>query len=549
MMGSAERPQEAINNFTSARRKAAIQSVLARLSGDSRELLSYDEVRQKLHAVESSISKLEVIPLTSIIGSVGRYNDFNRMFQPLKNSTQSRWIGVKTAIDSMKGVPPIEVYRIGEAYFVKDGNHRVSVARELGFDSIEAYVTDVHTTVEITPDLNLDELIIKSEQAQYLEKTRLHLQRPETDFTVTVPGKYKLLLEHIDMHKYFMGLDEKRNISYQEAVTHWHDEVYLAVLKLIKERGLFQDFPERSKTDLYLWMADHRAQLNHKLGWDLDTSAITRFVSEEKRPKSRLQTLQSQNPSNYLVDDILVAISGTDLGWQALEQAIVIAAKEQIRIYAVHAVASKAYLESDSVKTIKEKFNWRVAEAGVNAQLAFEVGSPVDVVSKRARYADIVIANLAHPPTSGLGLSAGFQPFIRRTPRSVLAVPGVISPLTKAIVAYDGSSKAEIALFATAVVATRWQIPVTVVSINEFGRDAEKLLAKARSYLETFDIKATYLATEGVVAKTLLEVVEQEKADLLLVGGYEYSSLLEPILGGVLDEVLRQSKVPMFICQ
>ncbi|MCA9838511.1 MAG: universal stress protein [Trueperaceae bacterium] len=544
----SELNNSALHDFHSARRKAELQSLMARLSGRPSELLSYDEVRKRLRAIEDNTQKLEVIPLDAIIGSVGRYSDFNRLFQPLNNSAAARWTGVNRAITGLRGVPPIEVYRIGETYFVKDGNHRVSVARQLGFKNIEAYVTEVHSPVPIGPDLDFDDLILKAEQAEFLEKTQLHRLRPESDLSVTVPGQYEVLLEHIAVHQYFMGLDLKRDVAYEEAVTHWYDEVYLPVIKMIEARAIAEDFPGRTATDLYIWLANYRIQLNRELGWDLEASTIAQHTTDS-RGKSRTQLAKELDPRSYPIDDLVVAISGTDVGWNALEQAMIMAKKEKVNLYAVHALKDATSLNSDEVLKLKREFQQRLAEKGLKGQLAIEIGQPLEVVAERAKWGDVIIANLAHPPGVSFRLKNAFQAFVRRVPKPILAVPGVTSPLNKAMLAYNASPKADIALFAAAALASRWGIRLVVVSVQEFGKEASRLLDRAKEYLEAYGIEASFVATEGKVVPAILELLEAEQADLLLVGGYEYSTLFEPILGGVLDEILRRIQVPMLICQ
>ncbi|MCZ7600047.1 MAG: hypothetical protein M5U09_23090 [Gammaproteobacteria bacterium] len=118
---------------------------------------------------------------------------------------RGRWVGVKLAMTGLEGVPPIEVYRLGDAYFVKDGNHRVSVARQLGSKYIQAYVTPVHVRVPFGPDVDRDGLIIASELAAFLEETHLDELRPVADLRVTVPGQYPTLLEHIRVHRLLHG--------------------------------------------------------------------------------------------------------------------------------------------------------------------------------------------------------------------------------------------------------------------------------------------------------------------------------------------------------
>jgi len=237
-----------VEDFRRARRRAGLQSVLAQLTGQSVELLAYDDVRRKLHGVESATVRRQEVPLDAIVGSVGRHRDYDRTFSPLRDSDLERWVKVKQAVTGLGGVPPIEVYKLGDAYFVKDGNHRVSVARQLGAKTIDAYVTEVDTDVPFGPGDTPDDLIIKTEYADFLERTRLHKLRPGADLRVTVPGRYETLLEHITVHRYFMGLDERREVGFEEAVAHWYDTVYLPVVALLREHGLLQDFPGRGAT-------------------------------------------------------------------------------------------------------------------------------------------------------------------------------------------------------------------------------------------------------------------------------------------------------------
>src|SRR5574342_534933 len=139
--------QSALQDFNDARLKASLQEALARLTGKSNELLSYEEVARKLKLRSRADRGILEIPLNAIIGSVGRYTDFTRTFLPLRPEDQQRWARVKAAVDDPVGVgmPPIEVYKVGDAYFVLDGNHRVSIARQYGNASIEAHVIEVAT--------------------------------------------------------------------------------------------------------------------------------------------------------------------------------------------------------------------------------------------------------------------------------------------------------------------------------------------------------------------------------------------------------------------
>jgi len=125
------------------------------------------------------------------------------------------------------------------------------------------------TDIPLTPDIQPDDLIIKAEYADFIEETSLPSLRPNVDLSVTVPGQYGKLKEYIKVHRYFMGLDQQRDISYPEAVSHWYDTAYLPLVDAIRERGLLRWFPGRTETDLYLWVSEHRAALENELGWTI----------------------------------------------------------------------------------------------------------------------------------------------------------------------------------------------------------------------------------------------------------------------------------------
>jgi hypothetical protein len=263
----------AVQDFLNARRRAGIEAITARLTGKSVDLFSYEDVRHKLKARSSIARGLQDIPLDAIVGSVGRYTDFTRSFLPRRDSDQQRWARVKAKVMGMGGLPPIEVYQIGEAYFVRDGNHRVSVARQLDAPTIQAYVTEMRIKVPFSPDDQPDDLILKAEYADFLEHTRLDKLRPEADLSVTVPGGHRILAEHIGVHRYFMGREQEREIPYEEAVAHWYDAVYLPVVQVIQDQGILRDFPDRTETDVYLWVSRRRAALEERLGWEVRPEA------------------------------------------------------------------------------------------------------------------------------------------------------------------------------------------------------------------------------------------------------------------------------------
>ncbi len=242
--------------FVQARVRALREDWLNRLTGKPADLLPYEAVAAVLRSYQHrQLTEVRTIPLDKIVGSVGRYKDFNRRFLPRQRSLAYRWARVEQAMDSSLGVPPIEVYQIGDVYFVLDGNHRVSVARANGFDTIDAYVTIVPVAADIEAGDSLDEAINKAECAHFLAQTRLAEHCKELDIEFTKPGGYPKLLEHIYTHRYFMGLDapqEGARITFPAAAADWYTNVYLPIVAAIRRYELERRFPDQTPADLYV---------------------------------------------------------------------------------------------------------------------------------------------------------------------------------------------------------------------------------------------------------------------------------------------------------
>jgi nucleotide-binding universal stress UspA family protein len=569
----------AVLDFRRARRQAALQQAMARLRGESVDLLSYEEVRQKLKVKGGGKWELKEIPLDAIVGSVGRYTDFTRSFLPRQDSDAERWARVKLAVTDLAGLPPIKVYQIGDAYFVLDGHHRASVARQVGAAHIEAYVTEVRTKVPLSPDIQPDDLIWKAEYADFLEHTHLDELRPEADLSVTAPGQYQILEEHIEVHRYFMGLEQKREIPYQEAVTHFYDEVYLPVVQVIRQRGILRDFPGRTETDLYLWLSEHRAELEHELGWEIRpeeavADLAAQFSPRPQRVVARVteklvdavmpDELQAGPPpgewrkehltarqDDRLFADILVAVNGEETGWHALDQALEVARREGAWLHGLHVVPSETQRNSEVAQAVQAEFNRRCEAANIPGKLALEVGKVPHKICERACWIDLVVFSLSYPPAPQpiARLGSGLSTLLRRCPRPVLAVPDFLSHLGRALLAYDGSRKADEALFVATYLSGQWDIPLVVVAVMETGRTTWDTLARAQEYLETHGVQAELVKESGPVAEAILKMADEHESDLVIMGGYGHGPVLEVVLGSSVDQVLRASRRPMLICR
>ena len=258
---------EAGKRFQNAKRKLFWDNIFSLVRGRSPDLLSFEEVQSTLRAWQQVEGRqAESIPLEKIVGSVGRYRDFTREFLPRETINESRWRAVDAAMHSPAGLPPIEVYQVGDIYFVKDGHHRVSVARANGFKDIEAYVTRVETPVKLDASTTPEDLVLKAAYADFLRATRLDELRPDSDLEVTEMYSYTELLEHIAVHRHYMGLEQQREISNDEAVQSWYDRVYLPVAAAVWASDILERFPGRTPADLYVWVCRRREELADEQG-------------------------------------------------------------------------------------------------------------------------------------------------------------------------------------------------------------------------------------------------------------------------------------------
>ncbi|MEK7442370.1 MAG: universal stress protein, partial [Chloroflexota bacterium] len=545
--------RSAREDFRHARREAAIQGIVARFTGKSTELLSYEEVSQKLKAVGSAHRGLKEIPIEKIIGSVGRYTDFTRSFLPRHDSDESRWANVMSAMTNVRaqGLPPIEVYQLGDVYFVKDGHHRVSIAKQLGVNSIEAYVTEVRTKVPLTSDVQPDDLIVKAEYAEFLERTRINQSR-QVDLNTTVPGQYEKLQEQIELYRRHIKQKENRELTLEEAASRWYDDWYLPLIEVIRDQGILRDFPDRTEADMYLWVLEHREAIQEELGWRVRPEAAAKNIADQKGTEVgewRKEKLKARY-SDHLFADVLVPLSGEDESWYALEQALRIAQREESRLYGLHVVASEALKESDSARAIKEKFEERCAAAGVVGSLAIESGEIANKICERASLTDLIVINLAHPPSAQLfsKLASGFRTLIHRSPRPILAVPAPATELMRPLLAYSADSpKAEEALFAATYIAETWKSRLMIVSVIENDSDRHEL-DRVRDYLEFHEVSADFILEKGSPSEVILQTAEKNQNDLIIMGGYGSGPVMEAVRGSSLDVVLREAKVPMMLC-
>jgi nucleotide-binding universal stress UspA family protein len=567
----------AINDFRQAHQRAALQLVLSRVTGKSVELLSYEDVLGKLRLTGRSSRGVREIPVSAIAGTVGRTSDFTRTFLPRKASDEQRWANLLAFAqqNSLDALPPIEVYQIGEAYFVQDGHHRVSVARKLGVEFIAAYVTEVQTRVPLTPDDDWNALIRNAEYATFLDYTRLDRLRPKTDFTVSVAGQYAKLEDHIEVHRYFREMAEGRELDFEEAVCRWHDEAYLPIAEAIHDQGLLSDFPGRTTTDFYLWIAEQRLLLQNELGWAISPEAATASLADRFTTRSRPlldragrallgavipagfksgptvgQWRRAKTVARYsdrLFADILVPLSAAPPNWAIVDQALSIAQREGGHVHGLHISPDEDDLDNPLVEMLRQEFGRRCAAAQVPGSFNLEVGPLSDKVRAMAALTDLVVIGLASGTQT---LSAEVIAWMRYCTRPILSVPGITSNFEHALLAYDGSPKSKEALFVAAYLGEQWKTRLTLITVIDPGRTDGTVLDYARQYLDLHELSADYVVGSGNAPNLILKTAQERSCDVLLMGSYTYAPVLESVRGGTaVNPLLREARVPALVCR
>jgi hypothetical protein len=245
-------------DFERARRKGLWRRISARLLRRSNGLLRFEETRQLLNAYGQHYDGFHTVLISQIVGSVNRYDDFDRAFLPRHTSSRMRWQSIDRAYYEDSTLPPIELYKLGEMYFVKDGHHRVSVAREQGQDFIDAQVIELAVPVPIASLDDLVAWVCRQVALDVMSRTRLLELRPAAQIELTLCGQYGKLLEHIEVHRWYLGHERNECVSWDEAITSWFDHVYLPLVEIVRANQVLAEFPGRTEADLYVWIIEHR---------------------------------------------------------------------------------------------------------------------------------------------------------------------------------------------------------------------------------------------------------------------------------------------------
>lgn len=275
--------QIAEQDFYKARTRSLLTRMYSIINRNDTRLLPFEEAKNLIRPESETYSGLVTVPLEKIIGSEGRYRDFDRHFLPQKDMLKARWINIdKTHYEDIP-LPPVRLYEMGGVYFVRDGNHRVSVARTRGQEYIDAEVTSLKSRIPLSEDMSIDTLkqkVIEFEKNQFYEKTNYLAIVRRDDLNFSEPGRYDTIYEHIIVHKYFLNQSSPQEIPFADALYSWHENVYMPIIHAIYEEPLLNLFPGRTDADLYLFLVRHWDELKHASARDVGVGEAARHFRQ-----------------------------------------------------------------------------------------------------------------------------------------------------------------------------------------------------------------------------------------------------------------------------
>src|SRR3954452_9399678 len=243
---------DAQGDFSRARRARLLADIgrrLRREPGDVGLILPFEEVVEALGVVGREDLGLTIVPLDSIVGTVDRAADFDRGFRPTSPRLRSRWERIAAAQRRGEALPPISLYKVGDLHFVRDGHHRVSVAKSLGRQDIDAYVTEIQTRVRLGADMRVGDLPLKDHERLFRE--RVPLGREErARIKVTDPWDFGRLAEAVEAWGFRAMQDRGSYMDRREVAHMWFTSEYLPVVEMLTAGELIER--GETETDAYM---------------------------------------------------------------------------------------------------------------------------------------------------------------------------------------------------------------------------------------------------------------------------------------------------------
>jgi hypothetical protein len=260
---------ELINaDYDRAHRRAFLRAVRSHILRQPNSLIPYRDIRDRITMERETYRGMQEVPVGEIVGSVDRFRDFDRAFFPKQRHTANRWKSIDRAYHGDVRLPPIQLYKVGDVYFVKDGNHRVSVAREHGVQFIDAEVIEGHIRAPLRSTMSAEQILHQLEYAEFLRRTNLDRTRPHHDIRPSQLGRFEVFIDQIAQHQAGMSALSGKDVPFDEAAADWFDVAYLPVVTAARDQRLLRAFPDRTEADIFLWVLANRDRIEGEYGVD-----------------------------------------------------------------------------------------------------------------------------------------------------------------------------------------------------------------------------------------------------------------------------------------
>ncbi len=243
-------------------------------AGAATDIKSFKHAQEKEAAYDSRIRGVRTIPLDRIVGSVGRYQDFDNRFRLKRQVPSERLQRIRTAMREGHPMPPVKLFQIKNDFYILDGNHRIAAAKELGHDEILAHIVEF-----IPSEKNLQNVLYR-ERAAFADQTRL-----QGEINLTEIGQYVLLATQIQEHQTYLRDGKLPGCSFEEAAQDWHKTIYRPLCAIIRRGRLTESFPDRTIADLYIYISEHQWHDNRRRRYGIGVDKLIPKNMEDFRTK------------------------------------------------------------------------------------------------------------------------------------------------------------------------------------------------------------------------------------------------------------------------
>jgi hypothetical protein len=284
-MSTGSPSQDAQNDFSRARRARLLSDIARRLRREPDDvalILPFEEVMEALGRTGQVERGLQVVQLDDVVGTVDRAADFDRGFRPTSQRLRSRWERIAAAQRRGEAMPPVSLFKVGDLYFVRDGHHRVSVAKSQGRKDIDAYVTEVSTRIPLDSDLRVSELPLKDHERLFRERVPLSAPQRER-ISLSDEWEFGWLAEMVEAWGFRMTQERGHFADRREVAQRWFTDEFSPVVEMLAEGELIAD--DETEAEAYMRLAGQRYLLLRTHEWS--DEIVDRLRRSDTRRKHR----------------------------------------------------------------------------------------------------------------------------------------------------------------------------------------------------------------------------------------------------------------------